>query len=70
MISQFLDRILTEHVESICSMKSNLSIDSICSVRNRSRNGNENIFKKPIQFSSSSDLREIVTFSIAPNNKF
>ena len=46
MITQFLERILTEHIESICSLGSQLKFGSICSVRIPSRNWD--IFKKPL----------------------
>ena len=32
-IPSFLDRILTEHIECICSLESELFFDSICSIR-------------------------------------
>ena len=36
MISHFLERVPTEHIESICSLGSKLSFMSICSIRIRS----------------------------------
>ena len=37
MISHFLDRILMEHIEPICSLESKLTFISICSTGIRSR---------------------------------
>ena len=37
-ISQFLERILMEYIEKICSLKYKLFFDSIYSIQNRSRN--------------------------------
>ena len=50
-ISQFLERILIEQIELICSLQSRLTFLSICSIRIRSRN--RDIFKKPLQLNSS-----------------
>ena len=37
-VSQFLERVLMEHIESICSLESKLTFMSICSIRIPSRN--------------------------------
>ena len=44
--SGFLERILMEHIELICSLESKLTLMSICSIRIRSRK--RDIIQKPI----------------------
>ena len=50
-ICQFLERILMEHLESICSLESRLTLMFTCSLRIRSRK--RNIFEKPRQLNSN-----------------
>ena len=62
-ISQFLEGILKEHLESACSLESRLFFISICSIRIPSRN--RDIFEKPliVQDQLQSRMRYIYTSS-------
>ena len=54
MISRFLERILMEHIELICSLESELNYFSICSIRIPPKNG---------------DIFEKSSISVKPNKK-
>ena len=56
VISKLLERILMEHIEQNYSQHSELSFDSICSVKNRSRNRDiiEKLYSKPFFDDNSS----------------